>query len=1142
MTRRLTADDLFRLEVPAQPAISPDGSTVVYVLTSADREADENRSALWAVPSTGDAPPRRLTRGPADSSPAWSPDGTHVAFLRADDGPAQLWVLPVHGGEAERLTSLPAGAGAPVWSPDGTRIAFAAAVDTYALAGEDDAARQRRSTAPIVIDRLGYQADGAGLLRGLRTHVFVVDVDVDTGVGTGDGNSNGSGDGTGAVRQVTSGDWHASSPAWSPDGGRLAFSAAMAPDADLTAEAAVYVADLGDDATEPVWRVVGDPHGLAGPVTWFPGGDAVLVVGRREVGIGHDRLLRVPLDGGETVDLTAGFDRNVMPGGPGYPGGLPQFTADGSRIVFCARNRGCTHAYAVDADGGEPRLVVGGGDRVVSGLTVAGAAGGSAAVVVASPDSYGEVAAVDLDTGEETIATDHAVADVELFVPEERVFTVSDGTDVHGWLIRDPDAPTPAPLLVDVHGGPHNAWSPVPDRGHVYHQLLAARGWTVLLLNPRGSDGYGEDFFTAAVGAWGLADERDFLDPVDELVADGAADPARLALCGYSYGGYMTCWLTGRTGRFAAAVAGGVVSDLASMAGTSDMGHLLVKLETALPFEDPERCAAQSPFVNVAKVTTPTLILHGLADDRCPRGQAEQWYGALRARGVPSQLVLYPGASHLFILDGRPSHRLDYARRIVDWITRHTTETTTQTTTKERPMTSTALDQEHWERRLAELAKKYNVPGAALGIGRGEETLEAAYGVTNVDTGVEVTTDTLFQIGSITKVWTATVVMALADAGKLDIDEPVVTYLPEFALADDDVTRRVTMRHLLTHTSGIDGDFFFDSGRGDECLERYVEALAGLRLNHPLGATWSYCNAGFTTAGRVIEKLTGQVWDAAMKELLFTPLGLGHTVTLPDDALLYRTAVGHVHEGDEEPRRAPVWVLPRSAGPAGLIASTVGDVLTFARMHLSGGAAADGTRVLSDESTAAMQADEVRLPDPYTLADSWGLGWFRLDWNGTRLVGHDGNTIGQSAFLRILPEQNMAVTLLANGGATRDLYETLIREVFREVAGVEMATPLVPPDERVDADITPHVGTYERTSVRMDVWQGDEGPRLRLTDTHDLAGLEREVKELDLVPVRENLYLVRFPGAETWMPVTFYALDDGTPYMHLGARATPKSA
>ncbi|WP_240759942.1 alpha/beta hydrolase family protein, partial [Phytoactinopolyspora endophytica] len=720
MTRRLTEDDLFGLEVPAQPVISPDGSSVVYVLDSADREADENRSALWRAPTTGDGPARALTHGAADSSPAWSPDGSHLAFLRVVDGPAQLWVLPLDGGEAERLTSLPAGAGEPVWSPDGTRMAFVAAVDMLAVPGEDDAARARRAVAPIVVDRLGYQADGAGLLRGIRKHVFVVDT------------------GTGAVRQVTSGDWHANSPAWSPDGQRLAFTAGTAPDADLTGESAVYVVDLDQREAEPAWRPVGEPHGMAGQVAWFPANDALLVVGRRDVSVGHNRLLKVPLDGGETIDLLPGFDRNVMPGGPGYPGGLPQFTSDGGRIVFCARDRGCTHVYAVAVSGGEPRPVVAGSDRVVSGLSVAGDAA-RAAVVVASPDSYGDVAVVDLDSGHETTVAGYRLADVDLITAQERVFTVADGTDVHGWLVRDPGAPTPAPLLVDVHGGPHNAWSPVPDRGHAYHQILAAQGWTVLLLNPRGSDGYGEEFYTGAVGAWGVADEHDFLEPVEALVAEGTADPERLALSGYSYGGYMTCWLTGRTDRFAAAVAGGVVADLASMAGTSDMGHLLIKLETALPFEDPERCAAQSPFANVANVTSPTLILHGLADDRCPRGQAEQWYGALRARGVPARLVFYPDASHLFILEGKPSHRVDYSRRIVDWVTHYTTKDTT----KERAMTTAALDREHWQGRLAELSEKYNVPGAALGIARGGENVEVAYGVTNVDTGVETTTDTL---------------------------------------------------------------------------------------------------------------------------------------------------------------------------------------------------------------------------------------------------------------------------------------------------------------------------------------------------------------------------------------------------------------
>ena len=181
---------------------------------------------------------------------------------------------------------------------------------------------------------------------------------------------------------------------------------------------------------------------------------------------------------------------------------------------------------------------------------------------------------------------------------------------MHGWLIRRPDAPSPAPLLLDIHGGPHNAWNGAADDWHLYHQELAARGCTVLLLNPRGSDGYGSDFYDAAIGAWGEADAKDFLEPLDQLVAEGVADPKRLAVTGYSYGGYMTCYLTSRDDRFAAAVAGGVVSDLVSMSGTSDSGHHLSELELgALWWDARDRYDAMSPLDRVEQVRTPTLDL-----------------------------------------------------------------------------------------------------------------------------------------------------------------------------------------------------------------------------------------------------------------------------------------------------------------------------------------------------------------------------------------------------------------------------------------------------------------------------------------------------------------------------------------------------
>ena len=808
-----------------------------------------------------------------------------------------------------------------------------------------------------------------------------------------------------------------------------------------------------------------------------------------------------------------------MVGGAGYPGAGPQLVDDD--VLFCVRDAGCSHLYRVAADGGaEPKLVLGGADRVISGLSVAG---GRAALVAATATSFGEVLTVDLTTGVETVLTRHgdSVGEIDWFARQPRDFQISDGTTVSGWLIQDPDQTGPRPTLLDVHGGPHNAWNGAADEVHLYHQELVSRGWAVLLVNPRGSDGYGKAFFTAAVGGWGEADASDFLEPLDVLVAEGIADPQRLAVTGYSYGGYMTCYLTSRSDRFAAAVAGGVCSDLSSLTGTADAGYLLATAElAALPWRNPDRLALQSPFSQVGNVHTPTLVFQGTDDLRCPVGQAQQWHSALRELGVPSRLVLYPGASHLFVLSGAPSHRVDFNQRIVDWVEQYAGGSVGV----RRPR----LNPAHWQRRLTELAARHHVPGAQLGIlrldDRGDELVQAASGVLNVDTGVPTTVDSIFQIGSVSKVWTATVVMQLVDEGKLELEAPVIEVLPELRLADPDVTKQVTVRHLLTHTSGIDGDVFTDVGRGDDCLERYVELLADAAQNHPLGATWSYCNAGFSLLGRLIEKVTGQTWDTAMRERLFTPLGLTHTVTLPEEALLFGAAVGHVTEGGAEPQRAPVWGLPRALGPAGLITATVADVLGFARLHLTGGHAPDGTRLLSPDSAAAMAAHQADVPDKYSLGDSWGLGWIRYGWSDHRLIGHDGNTIGQAAFLRLLPEQNLAVALLTNGGNTRDLYQELYREIFAEVAGVDMPEPLAPPAVPVESDLTPWLGTYERASNRVEVFLGPDGPRLRSTITGPLAEMVGDpVDEHDLVPVGPDLFVVRPPEMETWMPVTFYA-------------------
>jgi dipeptidyl aminopeptidase/acylaminoacyl peptidase len=408
--------------------------------------------------------------------------------------------------------------------------------------------------------------------------------------------------------------------------------------------------------------------GEVGAPCWSADGSTVVFAGSAEpLGSGHTRLWRVPAAGGVPEQVLPDLDRNVMVGGPGYPGARPHVTADGE-VVFCVRDRGAVHLVAAPLSGGELRTLVG-GEVVVSGV-----AHDPLVCLVAHSRSTSDLHVVHPDGTRSLTRTNQAFfEEVALAEPQPRTFRAPDGLEVHGW-VTGARGEGPQPLLLDIHGGPHNAWGPAFDPVHAYHQLLAAQGWAVLTPNPRASDGYGEQFWRAARGAWGLADAGDYLAAVDALVADGTADPERLAVTGYSYGGYMTCWLTTCTDRFAAAAPGGVVTDLVSFCGTADLAGLFDRSEFGvLATEDPELLRRMSPLTRVEQVRTPTLVLHGAADDRCPVGQAEQWFTALRTLGREVEMVLYPEGSHLFILTGRPSHRADWNARIVEWVTRHTT-------------------------------------------------------------------------------------------------------------------------------------------------------------------------------------------------------------------------------------------------------------------------------------------------------------------------------------------------------------------------------------------------------------------------------------------------------------------------------------
>lgn len=645
MTRTLEIEDIFRIRQAGDPRVSPDGTQVAFTVAEADREKDQLVTHIWTAPLDGSREPAQLTQGDGESSPRWSPDGRALAFIaaRGEGAKPQVHVLASSGGEARRLTDLRGGVADLAWSPDGSRLALVGIVEPERE--ETEAAKAK----PIVADRLLYKIDGRGFVGDKRAHLFVADA------------------ATGEATQLTSGDWSAASPAWSPDGRTLAFTGAMHADRDL--DLASHLFTISADGGEP-YQVVGGEWVTALPL--WAGSERLVVLAEPNRYAVMAKLFTVAATGGEPQPLLDGFDRNVMPGSAAYPGGLPSLHPDGDSVVFCARVGGCTHVFRQSLDAGSaPEVVLDGAETVVAGLSVSPS--GAAAVIVSDPTTPADVFALDLAAARATRVTDlnrELLKDAQIVRPEIRHFRAPDGTELEGYL-WGAEPGNPKPLLLNVHGGPHNAWTPALGTFELHHQELVADGWCVLALNPRGSDGYGEAFMRGVIGGWGVNDQQDFLAAVDHLVDAGIADPGRLAVTGYSYGGFMSLWLAGTSDRFQAVVAGGVVSNLASQYGTSDFGPHFETAFQAEPHSDREKYIRMSPVTYVAEMTAPLLILHGQADDRCDLGQAEEVFGALRKMRREVEMVIYPGGSHLFVVAGRPSHQVDYQSRLVSWLRSH---------------------------------------------------------------------------------------------------------------------------------------------------------------------------------------------------------------------------------------------------------------------------------------------------------------------------------------------------------------------------------------------------------------------------------------------------------------------------------------
>lgn len=305
--------------------------------------------------------------------------------------------------------------------------------------------------------------------------------------------------------------------------------------------------------------------------------------------------------------------------------------------------------------------------------------------------------------------------------------------------------------------------------------------------------------------------------------------------------------------------------------------------------------------------------------------------------------------------------------------------------------------------------ERHGVPGVAVGLWADGYAWAAGFGVTSLENPLPVTPETLFQIGSISKTFTGTLVMRLVEAGKLELDVPVRQYLPELKLADESVAANVTLRHLLTHTAGWAGDLFIRTGHGDDALHKYVLEMAKLRQLTPLGKVWSYNNAAFALAGRVIERVMGQPYETVCREWVLGPLGLEHSFFFPEEVMVHRFAVGHLPIGGE-PRIARPWALARNANAVGGLSSTVKDLLRYARFHLNDGKTERGEQVLLPESVTLMQTPQVSAADRQQM----GLSWFLREVSGVRIVSHGGATNGQMAALWFVPARRFAFAILTN--------------------------------------------------------------------------------------------------------------------------------
>ncbi len=642
--RLITIDDYFQIRDVSQPELSPDGQWVAYTVRTKMLKDDKNEQRLWMVSTRGGDAIPMTAEGNSSSHPRWSPDSKFLAFLSSrNNGKTQVWLLNRLGGEAVRLTDTAQGVDDFEWSSNSTHLVLILRdpkpEDLEAAKDKDKPAApaKPKTPPPFVIDRLQFKRDTVGYLDRRRSHLYVFDV------------------ASKSTTQVTSGDYDDSEPSWSPDGKSLAFTSNRStPDPDRNFNSDIWVVAAGntDKGANPtrITTNLGSDHSPS----WSPDGKWLAFVSQTDVkaiDYATQHLAIAPSTGGEAKVLTASFDRSVR---------RPRFSSDGHSIFFIAEDDGTQSLCRIAVTGGEVARPIGGR------LTVASYSLGKDDAVAAQISTLDRPEEIFFLGGKDltrlTKTNDALISQLRLSKPEYVHFKSQDGTAVAGYLYKpaDFDAAKKFPTLLRPHGGPVGQYTASFDH---LAQLFAANGYAVLLPNPRGSSGYGQRFCEAIFADWGNKDYQDDMAMVDYALAQGIADPDKLGVGGWSYGGISTNFIITQTTRFKGAITG--ASEVLYVANYGhDHYQKLWELELGLPWENRALYEKLSPFNKVASITTPTLIMGGEIDWNVPIINSEQLYQALKRLGRTTELVVYPGEYHGFTT---PSHIKDRLERYLAW-------------------------------------------------------------------------------------------------------------------------------------------------------------------------------------------------------------------------------------------------------------------------------------------------------------------------------------------------------------------------------------------------------------------------------------------------------------------------------------------